>query len=68
MKPDALGFTARLVSDGVPAPNALIAVTRNTYAVPLVSPVTVAVVPVETPSLNVFHAVTAVDADLNSTQ
>jgi hypothetical protein len=36
-------------------PTPFTAATRNTYAVPLVRPVTVAEVDVEVPSLNVVH-------------
>jgi hypothetical protein len=38
-----------------PVPAELTAATRNTYAVPLVRPVTVALVAVDVPSANVLH-------------
>ena len=48
-----VGVAARVWIDTVPAPRALKAGTRNTYADPFVSPVTVAFVAIDTPSLNV---------------
>jgi hypothetical protein len=54
MSPEA-GVTALLADENAPCPRLFAAATRNTYAVPLVSPVTVAVVLVEVPSLNVVH-------------
>jgi hypothetical protein len=44
MNPGALGVTALLAEDASEVPAALVAVAVNVYAVPLVSPVTVAVV------------------------
>ena len=38
-----------------PGPAAFTAATRNTYAVPFVRPVTVALVAVDVPSTNRFH-------------
>jgi hypothetical protein len=61
---DVIVGIARNTSPGVtllvalvyaPVPTPFTAATRNTYAVPLVSPVTVAEVAVDVPSLNVVH-------------
>jgi hypothetical protein len=53
----ALGVTLLLAAVGVPVPTAFTAATRNTYAVPLVSPVTVALVAVDAAAENVVHVV-----------
>jgi hypothetical protein len=63
-----LGVAARVWIDTVPAPRALKASTRNTYADPFVSPVTVAFVAIDTPSLNVFQFVAVVPAGFQSTR
>src|SRR5688572_205461 len=42
--PPAAGVTAFEAADAGPVPTALVAATRNVYAVPLVSPVTVVLV------------------------
>jgi hypothetical protein len=44
LQPKSSGVTALDAADAGPVPIALVAVTLNVYAVPLVSPVTVAVV------------------------
>ena len=49
------GVTAGDAVDQEPAPTWFVADTLNTYDVPLVSPVTVVLVTVETPSANVVH-------------
>jgi hypothetical protein len=49
------GLTELLAVLYAPVPIPLIAATRKIYAVPLVSPVTVAVVAVEVPSVNVVQ-------------
>ena len=46
-----------VVDEYAPVPIAFTAATRNVYNVPLASPVTVAVVTVDTPSANVDHVV-----------
>jgi hypothetical protein len=51
------GVTLEEAVENVPRPAPLIAATRNVYAVPFVSPVTVTDVEVETESLNVVHVV-----------
>jgi hypothetical protein len=51
----APGVAALLAAVYAPVPTALTAATRKTYAVPLVSPVTVALVAVDVPSENVVH-------------
>jgi len=51
----ATGVTLLLAAVYAPVPIAFTAATRNTYVVPLVSPVTVALVAVDVPSANVFH-------------
>ena len=51
----AAGVTLLLADVYDPAPMALTAATRNTYAVPLVRPVTVAPVDVDVPSEKVVH-------------
>jgi hypothetical protein len=43
------------VDEAVPVPAEVVALTRNRYEVPLVNPVTVAVVLVDVPSLKVDH-------------
>ena len=50
-----VGVTLLLAAVYAPVPAALIAATRNTYAVPLVRPVTVALVAVDVPSEKVVH-------------
>ena len=49
------GVRATELSETVPVPAALTALTRNLYEIPAVNPVTVADVEVETPSENVVH-------------
>lgn len=51
------GTTPELVDDAVPTPAAFFAVTRKMYPLPLMSPVTVAVVALDTESLKVIHVV-----------
>ena len=51
----AVGVTALEAVEYVPVPAALTPATRNVYAVLLVNPVTVALVDVDVPSLNVVH-------------
>ena len=55
------GVTAEEAVEYVPVPALLIAATRNTYEVPLVRPVTVTEVVVETESENNVHEVPSVD-------
>ena len=50
-----LGVTLLLAAVYSPVPTALTAATRKTYPVPLVSPVTVALVAADVPSANVVH-------------
>jgi hypothetical protein len=49
------GVTLLLAAVYAPVPTLLIAATRKTYAVPFVSPVTVALVAVDVPSAKVVH-------------
>ena len=49
------GVTDAEFDEYEPVPRALVAATLNRYAVPLVSPVTVADVDVDVPSANVVH-------------
>jgi hypothetical protein len=51
----AVGVTALLAAVYAPTPTPLTAATRNTYAVPFVSPVTVALVAVDAAAVNVVH-------------
>jgi len=51
------GVTDAELIEYEPVPTELTAATRNTYGVPFVSPVTVAVALEETPSLKVVHEV-----------
>jgi hypothetical protein len=51
----APGVAALLAAVYAPVPTAFTAATRKTYAVPLVSPVTVALVAVDVASANVVH-------------
>jgi hypothetical protein len=51
----APGVTLLLAVEYAPVPTPFTAATRNVYAVPLVSPVTVAEVAVDVPSENVVH-------------
>jgi len=44
-----------LVAEGVDVPMAFTVETRKSYEMPLVSPVTIVVVPTETPSSKVSH-------------
>jgi hypothetical protein len=53
----AVGVTLLLAAVYVPTAAPLTAATLKTYAVPLVSPVTVADVVVDVPSANVVHVV-----------
>jgi hypothetical protein len=55
------GVTDAESADAGPVPAALTAETRNTYAVPLVSPVTVADAVADVPSSNVVHVTPASD-------
>ena len=55
------GVTADDAVDTVPVPAALVALTLNVYAVPLVKPVTVAAAVVDVPSVNVVHVVPFVE-------
>jgi hypothetical protein len=55
------GVTDAEFADSTPVPAALTAETRNTYAVPLVSPVTVADADTDVPSSNVVHDTPASD-------
>jgi hypothetical protein len=49
------GVTLLLAAVYDPVPISLTAATRNTYAVPFVRPVTVALFAADVPSANVFH-------------
>jgi hypothetical protein len=51
----APGVAALLAAVYAPVPTAFTAATRKTYAVPLVRPVTVALVAADVPSENVVH-------------
>jgi len=53
----AVGVAAAEIGDAGPAPTEFTALTRNSYAVPFVSPVTVAAVVVETPSSKVDQSI-----------
>jgi hypothetical protein len=53
--PGSPAGVAEALDDAVPVPAEVVALTRNRYEVPLVNPVTVAVVLVDVPSLNVDH-------------
>src|SRR5687768_16354896 len=55
--PGAPRGVARTAGLHAPLPAGLRAATRNEYGVPLVSPVTMVVVAVDTPSLTVVHVV-----------
>ena len=55
------GVTDAELIEYEPVPTELTAATRNTYGVPFVSPVTVAVALDETPSLKVVHEVPLFD-------
>ena len=48
-------MTALDTAEVAPVPIPLVALTRNVYAMPLVKPVTVALVAVEVPTANVAH-------------
>jgi hypothetical protein len=51
----AAGVTDELADEKLPTPTPFVADTRNTYAVPFVRPVTVALVAVEAARVNVVH-------------
>lgn len=51
----ARGVALLDAAEKLPVPTLFTAATRNTYAVPFVRPVTVALVPVDVPSENVVH-------------
>lgn len=55
------GVTAAETTEVAPVPILLVALTRNVYAVPLVNPVTVALVVVDVPSANTVQVVPFVD-------
>ena len=55
------GVTADDAVETVPVPAALVALTRNVYAVPFVKPVTVADAVVDVPSANTVYVVPSVD-------
>ena len=57
----AAGVTETDAVETVPVPAALVALTRNVYAVPFVKPVTVVEAVVDVPSANVVHVVPFVD-------
>jgi hypothetical protein len=53
----AAGVTLLLAAVYAPVPTPFTAATRNRYAVPLVNPVTVALVAVDAAAVNVVHVV-----------
>ena len=55
------GVTEPDAVETVPVPAALVALTRNVYAVPFVKPVTVALAAVDVPSANTVYVVPSVD-------
>ena len=55
------GITADDAVDVAPVPAALVALTRNVYAVPFVKPVTVADAEVEVPSANTVYVEPSVE-------
>ena len=55
------GVTADDAAETIPVPAALVALTRNVYAVPFVKPVTVAEAEVEVPSANTVYVEPSVD-------